>query len=92
MVAGGLPTGTHEDADYMLMLGRWALGVLGILNSASKENLKPCMPTLCIVLHFGEVFAGKVNIFFPSSSRYSYPHNLFFFVCLFFLFFWYSFN
>eukprot|EP00026_Physarum_polycephalum_P001820 Phypoly_transcript_01823.p1 GENE.Phypoly_transcript_01823~~Phypoly_transcript_01823.p1 ORF type:complete len:871 (+),score=108.07 Phypoly_transcript_01823:479-3091(+) len=59
MVAGGLPTGMHEEVDYMHMLGRWALGVMAMLNSASKENLlKPCTPTFCVVLHFGEVFAG----------------------------------
>ena len=61
MVAGGLPTGMHNDVDHMLMLGRWALGVLEVLsNNACKKALGPCMPTLCIVLHFGEVFAGTL--------------------------------
>jgi hypothetical protein len=67
MVAAGLPTATlHDDPDYMFNLGKWALGVLAIVVSSEWEKhvlFEACPPSLCIVLHHGEVFAGKFSSF-----------------------------
>lgn len=61
-MAGGLPTNNHASSmelgvDFMDHMGRWALGLIELLQS-HRSKFGSYVPTISIVIHHGDVCAG----------------------------------